>query len=231
MEKLQKLTTVLRIVLGPSWRTSLLGYLGAGLIEAAASLTAPSVDPKWHVLALIVAAFGRAAKDSAVSGASSSVFAKSADEAQELDRLKAGQGFINTWLAVLLALVFVAGILVATSARADDPAPPLGGTFKVGRVQASYGPRLLPGMLALDFKSGDVQAVAIGGLAYGVDFWADQPYAVGFAAFLGAQTGSPAAISTGAVVTLFHYAVVGWHHGVTGGVRSDHLVVGPSVAF
>jgi hypothetical protein len=56
------------LFLGPSWRTSLVCYIGSGLLEASVALTQPAVDPKWHVLALVLAAFGRLAKDAAASG-------------------------------------------------------------------------------------------------------------------------------------------------------------------
>jgi hypothetical protein len=141
---------------------------------------------------------------------------------------------IPTNVLKVAVLVIGSSLLFAAPARADQGAPPLGGAFKVGQVQASYGPRILPGMLALNFKTGDVAAVAIAGLGYGLDFWSDKPYSVGVAGFLGAQVGNattPSAISTGLVATVFKYAVVGFHYGVSGGVRATSLVVGPSYAF
>lgn len=131
-----------------------------------------------------------------------------------------------------LALLLAGSLLfLAAPARADETVPPLGGLFQIGRVHFSYGPRLLPGMLALNFHTGAVDAVQIGGLAYGVDAWNDKPYAVGLAGFLGAQTGSPPVIGTGIVISFFHYAAFGYRHGIIGGLKVEQFVAGPNVAF
>jgi len=129
----------------------------------------------------------------------------------------------------LLAVV----LSVVAPALADDPQPSqLGGAFPTAHLgTVSYGPRLLPGMLALDWQTGSVGAVGIGGLAYGICAWSGKPYELGLAGFLGAQTTSPTAISTGVVVTALRYVAVGVRWGVTGGVHVRQLVVGPSVAF
>ena len=224
MEFLKKLGSEIyqRVIL--SHRSTLTG-LGLGVAIVAGDQVAQLVGAAHQPWAPIAATL--------VTLACSSL--KSKKIQADLEAVKENAAPPSAGFAALRLLFVLTVILGAVAiARADEvtPASPtLGGTFALGKVQAVYGPRLLPGMLALDFKTGSVNAVAIGGLAYGVDFWADKPYSLGVAGFLGAQTGSPASISTGVVATVFHYAVVGWHHGVTGGVKSNALVVGPSVAF
>jgi hypothetical protein len=58
---------ILIVLFGASWRTSLISYLGAVAILAAQAL-AGRTEPGWVLLALALAALGRAAKDSGVTG-------------------------------------------------------------------------------------------------------------------------------------------------------------------
>lgn len=72
MDKILAIAEALLVkVFGPSWRTSLIGYLGGALIEGGVALEQLPGNPLlWHVAALFVAALGRAMKDSAVTGGS-----------------------------------------------------------------------------------------------------------------------------------------------------------------
>jgi len=74
---MDRIKSLLLLILGPSWRTSLLGYFGAALVEVASYLDAlPNSTWKgWHIVAIFMLAFGRVAKDAAVSGAAKVVLA------------------------------------------------------------------------------------------------------------------------------------------------------------
>jgi hypothetical protein len=62
----------LQLVFGASWRTSLIGYLGAALLELGIALDALPAGawPGWHFVALFLVAIARAMKDGAVTGGS-----------------------------------------------------------------------------------------------------------------------------------------------------------------
>ena len=66
-----QIQSLLQLFFGPSWRTSLIGYVGLGLTAASVKLELIE-DPKLKTAALIAsvvfAAFARVAKDAAVSG-------------------------------------------------------------------------------------------------------------------------------------------------------------------
>lgn len=142
-----------------------------------------------------------------------------------------GYALLGLLPALALACCLVLPVLARGDASAPTP-PPMGGLFQTSKFGlVSYGPRILPGMLALNFKSGSVNAVAIGGLAYGITAFSDKPYAFGLAVFLGAQSGSPSAITAGIVATLMAYTAIGVHYGVTGGVHQWDFVAGPNIAF
>jgi len=122
MTQLQSLALLL---FGPSWRTSLLGYLGAGFVEAAARLDAlPTPAWKgWHIVALFLVAFGRVAKDAAVSGASKTA----------LGLLLLGFVGLGTGCKTVSGMTFDSGTFdvgggakcnFSVSASAQNPTPP-----------------------------------------------------------------------------------------------------------
>jgi hypothetical protein len=77
---MEKIVGMLTVLFGPSWRTSIVAYLGAALADYAVQIDAIPVQPKYkpwaHLVALLIAAFGRAAKDGAVSGTEAAIKAK-----------------------------------------------------------------------------------------------------------------------------------------------------------
>jgi hypothetical protein len=59
---------------GASWKTTLIGVGGAAAVEAAAFFQAQS-QVGWHILAFVLVALGRAAKDANVTNAPAPVAA------------------------------------------------------------------------------------------------------------------------------------------------------------
>jgi hypothetical protein len=69
---------VLIVLFGVNWKTSLIGYLG-GVAIAAAALLQDKTEPGWMLLAFALAALGRAAKDSGVTGGTTPVTPEAAN--------------------------------------------------------------------------------------------------------------------------------------------------------
>lgn len=77
------MTKFLTVLFGASWKTSLISYLGAIAIAAAALLEGRT-EPGWLLLSLALAALGRAAKDSGATGGTTPVTAEAAARATSL---------------------------------------------------------------------------------------------------------------------------------------------------
>jgi hypothetical protein len=95
-----------------------------------------------------------------------SAFAQDDEAAAEIEKLKAGQGFITTPLALKLALAALVTVigLAAIAARADDPVPP-----KFGGCQGSwcFGPSATISLMAVNVTKKTVEAGFTPGVCYG----------------------------------------------------------------
>ncbi len=198
-------------IFGPSWRTTLIGYLGAALIEAALGFDALPGNPAiWHVVALFVAAIGRAMKDSAVTGGSDPATKEAASR-----------------LGKLLVLVLAVGLAFAPGpARADD-APSLGVCFN---KKSTICLRPIVGFsgAAYDFSQHQVvRSFEVSGL-YELTIF---PGKLGVAAGGGFQSGTVQGVAITALVTLPYSLALGVSELIVGGTASTSLTAGTVIRF
>lgn len=174
-----KIESILSVVFGASWRTTLIGYLGSAFIELGLALDKiPTGGGKyvvaWHIAAVLVAAFGRAVKDGAVTGGTAPATKEAASRTQ--------QGFIVLGFALRVFLTCVAIIaiigLVAPALARGQEGPKFGGCWNNGSSCA--GPTVSVNVLEIKLKTGDVTTQFSPGVGYGITFRARDWYKYGF---------------------------------------------------
>lgn len=65
------MSAILKLLLGSSPWTTIIGLLGGALVEVAAWLSSAHPSGAWHVVAVVLLALGRAAKDANRTGGTS----------------------------------------------------------------------------------------------------------------------------------------------------------------
>jgi hypothetical protein len=194
--------SLLALVFGASWRTTVIGYLGMALIEVANALDILPAGQNgkyravWHIAAILVGAFGRAVKDGSVTGGT----VPATQEAK--DRLSAS-GFIG--LPTLFALVMLLlGFVLALPARGDDP------QFGTCWGTTCVGPRIAAPAMAVDLKSGDVTFGVVPGFGYGLEWRAFEKMPMDIAAFLNTyETANGVRLSPSVMLGIFRYVHLG----------------------
>jgi hypothetical protein len=246
-------TKFLETFLGPSWRTSLLGYVGAALLEVALALdTLPASQWKgWHIVAVFVAALARAMKDAAVTGGT----VPATPEAT--GRVRAGSDGIAP-LLVLVSLLGAGPAFAGEPATAADPtaangdpgaiiadavanaapdARRFGGCFRGGAICA--GPSVNLSLLAYDLKRETFRAGFMPGAGYGLTLWANRWHSVGISgnAFVAFSSAGVDSATLSGIVSFAEYVRVGYGLEVVGardGVsssRSRYLLLGIGADF
>lgn len=127
----------LLLLLGPSWRTSLIALTASGLLELGVGLDAVpfSTWKGWHVVALVLIALGRAMKDSVATGGSAPATREAASRIAK---------------TLMLALAIFGAVPVFAE---DPPADPTAANSDPGAVLADATAQAAP-----DFRLGAVLA-------------------------------------------------------------------------
>jgi hypothetical protein len=217
------------VVFGPSWRTTLLGYAGAALVEGALALEALPGNPVlWHLAAVLVAAFGRAMKDSAVTGGSVPA------TREAVGRVKAGiDGIVP-----LLVLITLLGAFPVFAEEVDPTAGTVDGAtvadqtaqaapdFRFGLTLPLPGsPVLVPAVaitpFAVSLRDGSVTTGFTVGAGYELLWRATTPTARGVAGYLNMRQTADGARPLVSVLGIFTpYLGAGIGYQVGGGVSS-----------
>lgn len=198
-----------RVIL--SYKSTLLGIALAGATEAVNVFTTylgARPQPWAHLAAsLLVLGFSALKSKAVASGIT----------------VPPAAGFAR--IRLLLVMVLFLGALVASVARADEPARTFGGCNKVGTF--CYGPTVSISVVGMDVKTGKFTAGVIPGAGYGVTFFADQPYQLGLGGYAAIQSGpdTTSGLFSG-IVSFAQYLRVGVGWQVIGGSHSTLALLG-----
>ena len=223
---------VLTLLFGSSWKTSLVGYAGGAAGEVATYLDAipSSQGPGWHILALVLIALGRLAKDSNKTGGSSPVTTEAAERTgapiaptapAKASPPAAGFALVPALALVALLLALGAALTLPRFARADSAA--YGGCLADGTT--CFAPSVSLSLVAVSLKDGSVTSGVTPGLGYGVTWHSDKWYQVGASLNISFRdTTNGQAIVPSAVFSFANYARLGLGWQVSSGSRPFMLI-------